>query len=191
VLASPGARRVEGAFDTLAELALEDVDERVRAAACLQLVEADAGKAPAAIAAIIAGTERGSKTYRSCLHGLMHLWAHAAEPSEPAYRASLEHLERAADWHDWLEVAQALVGPRTERLQDRAWFQAAPLIELIAGVIREREADASLREKGVETLVELGAPRELLAELLAGYADAEGRDEAVGRALAAVIDAKP
>lgn len=188
-LGGPGAKQIEGAFDTLLALAEDDADPGVRASACQQLGEHDDPRAVPLMAKLTASPEQPPEVYRGCMVGLLSLWAGGpgAERFEPAYRVSLERLQATESWHRWPLVWGRLLGLSPAIFEEHDWFEPAPLIALIAGLVGDRDVTFNVREKAVEALVRLEAPRALLVELHEDYAAADGTDQRVRDALAAAL----
>jgi hypothetical protein len=173
VLGGPGGLRMEGALEALLALAENDPVADVRARACQYLGQHDDPRAVPLMEKLTASPAEAPEVYRGCLVGLMSLWTAGTKRFEPAYRVSLQRLGSSDAWHGWPLVWGQLIRVDPDGFRDHEWFESAPVIELLAGLVRNQDAASSTRRDAVGALVKHGAPGELLVELHQAYADAD------------------
>ncbi len=174
----PGVLPVDGAVSTLLELAAEDPDTEVRAAACRYAGNQDDPDAIEVMAELTASPDAEPDIYRGCMTGLTGMWSGmlGAERFETAYDIAVKRMRASDEWRDWPLVTGALMEIDAEDFEEHPWLDKDVIIELLAKVVGDVSVAFTTRESAVEALVDLDAPAEVFAEIEAHYEDAEGED---------------
>ncbi len=174
-LTLPANRELPGATDRVLAMAERDPDPALRQAACRA-----GGTLGSALWVPfyerVTATSDVPELYAACMEGVVSMFV-VPPSSEAAYRLFLRRIREAPSQAPW-QVMSAFCYTH-EWKQRPAWFDATEVKTVLTAVITDRAASWQARAAAIESMVGLGATRDELKALEAGYSPKDSSDRLV------------
>ncbi|MCB9543608.1 MAG: hypothetical protein R3F65_19340 [bacterium] len=176
-LSAGWAAGTEGTLEKVLAAVEGDPSPQVRAYACRQLGDRADERALPLLEKLTAGPAGDEALYEACFRGLIGMWAAPVphkQPSEKAYRLTLNRLRatpRSEQQPPWGAIANLEWATKPALATAAPWYDKGELIEALADLAGDRQAHWLARSGAVKIMGRLGARRERLEQLKAGYGD--------------------
>jgi hypothetical protein len=188
-MATSFADGTDGTLETVLAKIESDPSKDVRTKMCTKVAGRRDERALPLLERLTADPGADPAMYKACLDGLTRMWHNSPrvkDPSEKAYRLTLQRLQdqpRSGERPPWMwlsDFKRLKPSSKTDKSFDEwharaPWFKREDILEAMKSIVADRQAATLARRSAVDVLVELDAPKEMLTELAAGYADAEGK----------------
>ncbi len=180
-LTSSWAKGTEGTLEKAMMMVEKDADEDVRRYGCSRLGARGDERALPLLEKLTTDAEKDPRLYADCMRGLIGMWSSPIvhdEPSKKAYELTIKRLKatpRTEKMPAWASLS-SMMWAKNEKFQAKAdWFKKDELVDVLADIVKDRQAYWMARTSAVDTMKELGAEKAKLEALKTAYADAAGK----------------